>query len=151
MKSSVSFDQESQILTTFITPFGRYKYLRAPYGISLISEHYNCRMSKAFRGLSGFRYVVDDFVIYDSNITDHISHVQQFLQRCKENNIALNTDNASFSNSKLHLQASNSQQVDTKSTHPLLRPSLTILHDQASQIFALSLAWSTSYLQARTH
>ena len=34
-------DKESQKLTTFITPFGRFKYLRAPYGISSISEHYN--------------------------------------------------------------------------------------------------------------
>ena len=32
---------ESQTLTTFITPFaiGRYKYQRAPYSISSISEH----------------------------------------------------------------------------------------------------------------
>ena len=36
-------DEESQLLTTFITPFGRFKYLRAPYGISSISEHYNRR------------------------------------------------------------------------------------------------------------
>ena len=32
-------DEESQKLTTFITPFGRFKYLRAPYGICSISEH----------------------------------------------------------------------------------------------------------------
>jgi len=37
-------DTDSQELTTFITPFGRYKYLRAPYGISSIAEHYNRRM-----------------------------------------------------------------------------------------------------------
>ena len=74
-------DQESQTLTTFITPFGRYKYLQAPYGISSISEHYNCGMTEAFSGLSGFRRIVDDFVIYDSNITEHINHVKQFLQR----------------------------------------------------------------------
>ncbi len=37
-------DEESQDLTTFITPFGRFKFLRAPYGISPISEHYNRRM-----------------------------------------------------------------------------------------------------------
>ena len=34
-------DQESQSFTTFITPFGRFKYLRAPYGICSTSEHYN--------------------------------------------------------------------------------------------------------------
>lgn len=44
-------DEESQKLTTFITPFGRYMYLRAPYGISSISEYYNRRMDEGFREL----------------------------------------------------------------------------------------------------
>lgn len=48
-------DKESQLLTTFIAPFGRFKYLRAPYGISSISEHYNRRMDEAFAGLKGYR------------------------------------------------------------------------------------------------
>ena len=78
-----------------------YKYLQAPYGISSISEHYNCLMSEAFRGLSGFRRIVDDFVIYDSNTTDHISHVKQFLQWCKEKKIALNTDKCQFFKSQV--------------------------------------------------
>ena len=89
-------DQVSQPLTTFITPFGWYQYLRAPYGISSISEHYNRRMTDAFRGLSGFRRIVDDFVIYDSNISDHESHVKQFLQRCADCNISLNTEKCQF-------------------------------------------------------
>ena len=47
-------DAQSQLLTTFITLFGRFKYLRAPYGISSISEHYDRCMAEAFIGLSGF-------------------------------------------------------------------------------------------------
>ena len=86
----------SQSLTTFITPFGQYKYLHAPYGISSISEHYNRRMTDAFRGLSGFRRIVDDFVIYDSNVSDHESYVKQFLQRCADCNISLNTEKCQF-------------------------------------------------------
>ena len=94
-------DDESQNLTTFITPFGRFKYLRAPYGISSISEHYNRRMAEAFTGLSGFRRVVDDIVIYDSNPADHVVHVKQFLQRCVERNIALNIDKCKFSQARV--------------------------------------------------
>ena len=74
-------DKDSQeLLTTFIAPFGRYNYLRAPYGISSISEHYNRRMTDALASLSGFRRIVDDVVIYDRNITDHINHVEQLLK-----------------------------------------------------------------------
>ncbi len=85
-------DEESQLLTTFITPFGRFKYLRAPYGISSISEHYNRRMDEAFSGLSGYRRVVDDVVIFDSDEANHAAHVRQFLQRCTECMITLNKD-----------------------------------------------------------
>ncbi len=84
-------DEASQDLTTFLTPFGRFKYLRAPYGISSISEHYNRRMDDAFSGLPGFRRIVDDIVIYDSDPTKHADHVRLFLQRCTERNITLNT------------------------------------------------------------
>jgi len=89
-------DEESQLLTTFITPFGRFKYLRAPYGISSISEHYDRRMAEAFIGLSGFRRIVDDIVIYDSNAAQHAASVRAFLQRCVDKQIALNIDKCLF-------------------------------------------------------
>ena len=88
--------EDSQLLTTFITPFGRFKYLRVPYGISSISEHYNRRMDEAFAGLTGYRRIVDDVIIYDSDITEHTDHVRQFLQRCAEKHITLNVSKWKF-------------------------------------------------------
>jgi len=88
-------DHDSQALTTFITPFGRYKYLCAPYIISSISEHYDCRMAEAFTRLMGFRRVVD-VIIYDSDEDQHAAHVWQFLQRCADKHIALNPEKCKF-------------------------------------------------------
>ena len=77
-------DSQSQLLTTFMTPFGRYKFLRASFGICSISEHYNRRMDEALRGLGNYRKVVDDIVIYDNDLDSHVNHVRQFLARCAE-------------------------------------------------------------------
>ena len=96
-----ALDNESQLLTTFITPFGRFKYLRAPYGISSISEHYDRRMAEAFTGLTGFRRIVDDIVIYDSDAQTHIEHVRMFLKRCADKNIALNPAKCKFHRTKV--------------------------------------------------
>ena len=85
-------DEESQLYTTFITPFGRFKYLRAPYGLSSIAEHYNRRMAEAFEGLTGFRHIVDDIVIFDKDVQTHADHVKQFLQRCQDRQISLNRE-----------------------------------------------------------
>ena len=43
-------DQKDLDLTSFITLFGRFKFLHAPYGIASVSEHYNRQMDEAFVG-----------------------------------------------------------------------------------------------------
>ena len=85
-------EKESQLLTTLITPFGRFKFLRAPFSILSISEHYNRRMDEAFSGLTGYRRIVDDVVIYDNDEAQHERHVRQFLQIYAERDISLNVE-----------------------------------------------------------
>ena len=97
-------DEESQKLTTFITPFGRYKYFRAPYGISSISEHYNRRMDEAFASLDDFRKIVDDVIIFDSDLLKHMCthHVRQALRCCQEKSISLNGEKFQFCQQQAH-------------------------------------------------
>jgi len=114
---------ESQELTTFITPYGRFKYLRAPYGLSSIAEHYNRRMAEALEGLTGYRRIVDDIVIYDKDPQQHVAHVKQFLERCKERQIAINKDKWKFCRTSVtfagfHL-SSNGYQLDSSITEAI--------------------------------
>ena len=43
--------RESSLLTTFITPFGRYRFNRLPFGISSAPEHFQRRMAALLKGL----------------------------------------------------------------------------------------------------
>ena len=94
-------DEESQKLTTFITPFGRYMYLRAPYGISSISEHYNRRMDEALQGITNIHKIVDDVIVYDQEERQHIEHVREILCRCEDKGISLNRDKFRFCKTKV--------------------------------------------------
>ena len=131
-------DEESQLLTTFITPFGRFKYLRAPYGISSISEHYDRRMAEAFTGLSGFRRIVDNIVVYDSDKRQHTDHVRQFLQRCVDHQIALNGGSA---NQVSPSQGLSSRGTATRSTSQSLVPFLNSPLQALALTFAHLLVW----------
>ena len=137
-------DNESQMLTIFITPFGRFKFLRAPYRISSISEHYNCRMDEAFAGLSGFRRIVDDVIIYDSNTTHHADHVRQFLQRCADRGITLNTSKWKFSQPKVTSRDSSCLGKATKLTCQSLRQSPSSQCQPTAQTSAPFLGWQTN-------
>ncbi len=58
-------------------------------------------MDEAFSGLTEYRCIVDDVVIYDSDAAKHTDHVWQFLQRCSEKKITLNTDKWHFAQAKV--------------------------------------------------
>ena len=44
-------DEESSLLTTFATPFGRYRWCRLPFGLSVSSEIFQKRVNQALAGL----------------------------------------------------------------------------------------------------
>ena len=60
----IELTKEFQALTTFNTPFGRYKYLRLPMGISVAPEIYQRAMSELLAGLAGVEVIMDDILIH---------------------------------------------------------------------------------------
>ncbi|XP_014673255.1 PREDICTED: uncharacterized protein LOC106813592 [Priapulus caudatus] len=92
----VELDKESSLLTTFNTPFGRYRWLRLPFGISSAPEEYQRRQDQAVEGLPGVHSIVDDILVYgegDSEkeaIADHDVKLRNLLERCRAIGLKLN-------------------------------------------------------------
>ena len=59
---------ESALLTTFMTPFGRFSFNRLPFRISSASEHFQRRMSELLQGLEGVAGLVDDMAGHKKNM-----------------------------------------------------------------------------------
>ena len=51
---------ESSDLTAFETPFGKYKWLRMPYGVSPAPEIFQRKMLESLSGLNGIACIADD-------------------------------------------------------------------------------------------
>lgn len=58
----VALDEDSLFLTTFYTPFGRYRWRRLPFGISSAPEVLQRKTHELIDGLSGMEVVADDFI-----------------------------------------------------------------------------------------
>ncbi|XP_014669349.1 PREDICTED: uncharacterized protein LOC106810484 [Priapulus caudatus] len=59
----VAMDEDSSYLITFNTPFGRYWWLRMPFGIKPATEKYQRRQDEALEGLPGVRSIADDVIV----------------------------------------------------------------------------------------
>ncbi|XP_062577795.1 uncharacterized protein K02A2.6-like [Saccostrea cucullata] len=94
----VVMDEQSSYLTTFSTPWGRYRWLRMPFGISPAPEEFQRRMEEALEGLDGIKPIHDDILIYGCGDNDKEAHedhdrkMEALLQRCLERNVKLNKE-----------------------------------------------------------
>ena len=85
---------ESALLTTFITPFGRFCFQRLPFGITSAPEHFQRRMSEILEGLSGVVNQVDDILVHGK---DQQERLQRVLKRLVEAGVTLNREKCHFS------------------------------------------------------
>ena len=60
----VKLTERSSLLTTFATPFGRYRWTRMPFGICTTPEEFQRRQHEIIEGLLGVDVVTDDFLVY---------------------------------------------------------------------------------------
>ena len=88
----LELDEQSQPLTCFITPFGRYMYKRLPMGITAAPELYQRAMSELFNGVEGVEIVMDDILIHATTQAKHDKILTQVLQICEDNNLKLNRE-----------------------------------------------------------
>lgn len=92
----VQLDEESSYLTTFWTPFGRYRYLRMPFGICTASEEYQRRQHEVLEGLEGVTVIADDTLIYGIGDTyeeaerDHDDKLLKLFERARQVNLKFN-------------------------------------------------------------
>ena len=85
----LALDEESSKLTTFNTPFGRYRFLRAPFGIKSIPEVYQRRMSEMLAVIIGAEVIVDDILVWGTTVEEHDERLKFVPDRLRENNLKL--------------------------------------------------------------
>ena len=67
----IPLTKESEFLTTFITPFGRFCLNKLPFGVSSAPETFQHHMNNVFSGFPGVLCHVDDILVYGKDSTEH--------------------------------------------------------------------------------
>lgn len=94
----ILLDDASSYLTTFNSPFGRYRWTRMPFVISSAPEVWQRRMHKFVEDLEGVEVIADDFLIAglcgetDAEVNASLEKNERaFLQKCRQWNLKLLT------------------------------------------------------------
>ena len=111
----IPLDRESALLTTFITPFGRYCFHRLPFGITSAPEHFQRRMSEILSDLEGVVCMMDDVLVHGQTSEEHDKRLEKVLQRLQEAGLTLNKQKCHFSQTQVKFLG---QIIDGDGVHP---------------------------------
>ena len=88
---------ESTLLTTFITPFGRYCFHRLPFGITSAPEYFQHQMTQILKDLDGIVCLMDDVLIFRKTQEEHDHRLLNVLQTMQSAGMTLNKTKCQFS------------------------------------------------------
>ena len=92
----VPLAEDSRPLTTFITPWGRYRYLRTPMGHCSASDAYTKRYDDAVVDIERKFKCVDDVLLFDHSIEQAFWHCWEYLEACGRAGVTLSPEKFNF-------------------------------------------------------
>ncbi|MEE8207995.1 MAG: RNase H-like domain-containing protein, partial [Nitrosomonadaceae bacterium] len=92
----VVLDLQSSLLTTFNTPWGKYRWLRLPFGLKVSSDVFQERLDKVLRLLPGILTIADDILTHGQSETEHDEHLLTLLETARMNHLCLNPQKMQF-------------------------------------------------------
>ena len=92
--------------TTFITEWGRYRYLRTPQGFHASSDGYTKRFDDSTSGFPRFTQCVDDSLLWDDDTATSFWHTFSYIHLCAVNGIVFNPDKFKFAEDSIEFAGS---------------------------------------------
>lgn len=95
-------DEDSSYMTTFWTPWGRKRWLKLPFGVSVAPEVYQRKQHDLLAGLSSVEPIADDILIVgcgeteEDAIQDHDTNLIALMERCREVKLRLSLKKLQF-------------------------------------------------------
>ena len=96
----VELDNESSLLTTFNTPWGKYKWLRLPFGLKVSADIFQERLNAVLKEVKGITGYIDDIITRGVDSKDHDVNLLQLLETARMNGIKFNPKKLQFKTTK---------------------------------------------------
>ena len=86
---NIALDKDAIRKTAFVTPFGKYDYLKVPFGLAQAPSYFQNLMNKVLNGLNFTLAYLDDIIISSETAEQHLKHIQIVLNRLRQAKLKL--------------------------------------------------------------
>ena len=89
---SVTLDNESSLLTTFNSPFGRYCSLRMPFGLVMAQDVFQQKMDAILESCPGTLGIADDVAVFGRSEAEHDANLHNLMRVSREHGLVFNSN-----------------------------------------------------------
>ena len=89
---SVLLDEESSCLTTFNSPFGRYCFLRMPFGLVMSQDVFHHKMDQILEKCPGTISIADDIAVCGETEAEHDQNLHNVMEIARQHGLVFNSD-----------------------------------------------------------
>ena len=98
---SVSLDKPSSYLTTFNSPFGRYRFERLPFGLNLSQDVFQERMDHILERCPGTMGIADYVAVFGKDEKEHDANLHNIMNIAQQEGLVFNLDKYDIKKQKM--------------------------------------------------
>ena len=112
----IPLDTPSIPITAFNSPFGKFEYVKAPFGLDQAPAYFQELMTGILKDFSFAIAYLDDIIIFSKTPQEHLSHIRMVFEKLKLENLSMTLFLQRNSVSRTHLQCYRYQTTTCQDT-----------------------------------
>ena len=99
----IPLDKPSIPKTAFNSPFGKFEYVKVPFGFAQAPAYFQELMTGILKDFNFAIAYLDDIIIFSKTPQEHLSHIRMVFEKLKSGNLSMKESKCSFSPKKFSI------------------------------------------------
>ena len=121
----IPLDKSSIPKTAFNSPFGKYEYVKVPFGLAQVPAYFQELMTGILKDFPFAIAYLDDIIIFSKTPQEHLSHICMVFEKLKSANLSMKKSKCSFFSKEIQYLG---HILSTTGIQPLPSKTHTIQH-----------------------
>ena len=92
----IPFDEASIPKTAFTSPFGKYKYIKVPFGLTQVPAYFQELMIGILKDFNFAIAYLDNIIIFSQTAKEHLDHIKQVHEKLRSAHLSMKLSKCHF-------------------------------------------------------
>ena len=112
----IPLDKSSIPKTAFNLPFGKYEYIKVPFGLAQAPAYFQQLMTGILKDFPFAIAYLDDIIIFSKTPQEHLSHIHLVFEKLKATNLSMKKNKCNFFSKEIQYLGAHPQHYQYSTT-----------------------------------